>query len=56
MLVPVETYELERGLVCFRAGVAEKNFPHARDRAKAVRKLFLLTHAVDVGGVDQLAA
>ena len=55
LLVAVETRQLDRCLVRFATGVAEKDFLHSGDCAQFVRQLLLLANPVEIGDVEHAA-
>jgi hypothetical protein len=52
--VAVQPRELDRGLVGFRAGIAEKAVLHLRNLGQCRAQLFLRLDAIEIRRVDQL--
>ena len=55
LLMAVHPCQLDCGLVCLAAGIAEERFRHVGQAAQLVGQQFLFAHLIDVGAVDQLA-
>ena len=53
LLMPIEARQLDRRLVGFAAGVAEKDFVHAGQGGQFGRQLLLLRHAIKIGRMQQ---